>query len=113
VVRLVVPESGAIRFGDTDLQPLSRSQWKPYRKRIQMVFQDPAASLNPRRRVGDIICEGPVAHGIPHATARKRALELLGLVHLDPSAADRFPHEFSGGQRQRIGIARALARHRC
>ena len=109
VVRLVVPESGVIRFGDTDLQPLSRSQWKPYRKRIQMVFQDPAASLNPRRRVGDIICEGPVAHGVSHAAARKRALELLGLVHLDPSAADRFPHEFSGGQRQRIGIARALA----
>jgi peptide/nickel transport system ATP-binding protein len=109
VVRLVVPDSGAIRFSDTDLQPLSRGQWKPYRKRIQMVFQDPAASLNPRRRVGDIICEGPVAHGVSHAAARARALELLGLVHLDPSAADRFPHEFSGGQRQRIGIARALA----
>jgi peptide/nickel transport system ATP-binding protein len=109
VVRLVIPDSGAIRFGDTDLQPLSRGQWKPYRKRIQMVFQDPAASLNPRRRVGDIICEGPVAHGVSHAAARARALELLGLVHLDPGAADRFPHEFSGGQRQRIGIARALA----
>jgi ABC-type glutathione transport system ATPase component len=109
VVRLVVPESGAIRFGDTDLRPLSRAAWKPYRKRIQMVFQDPAASLNPRRRVGDIIAEGPVAHGTPRAAARARALELLGLVQLDPGAADRFPHEFSGGQRQRIGIARALA----
>ena len=109
VVRLVVPESGAIRFGETDLRPLSRGAWKPYRKRIQMVFQDPAASLNPRRRVGDIICEGPVAHGVAVAEARRRAAELLRLVHLDAGAADRFPHEFSGGQRQRIGIARALA----
>jgi peptide/nickel transport system ATP-binding protein len=109
VVRLVVPESGAIRFGGTDLRPLSRGAWKPYRKRIQMVFQDPAASLNPRRRVGDIIAEGPMAHGVARAAARARAVELLGLVQLDPGALDRFPHEFSGGQRQRIGIARALA----
>jgi peptide/nickel transport system ATP-binding protein len=109
VCRLVVPDGGAIRFHDTDLQPLSRAEWKPYRKRIQMVFQDPFASLNPRRRVGDIIAEGPVAHGMPRAIARARAVELLRLVRLDPAAADRFPHEFSGGQRQRIGIARALA----
>ncbi len=109
IVRLVIPESGAIRFHDTDLRPLSRGQWKPFRKRIQMVFQDPAASLNPRRRVGDIIAEGPVAHGEPRHKARARAIELLRLVQLDPGAADRFPHEFSGGQRQRIGIARALA----
>jgi ABC-type glutathione transport system ATPase component len=74
-----------------------------------MVFQDPFASLNPRRRVGDIIAEGPVAHGTPRRVARARAAELLELVRLDPSVADRFPHEFSGGQRQRIGIARALA----
>jgi peptide/nickel transport system ATP-binding protein len=109
VVRLVVADEGAMRFGDTDLRPLSRAQWKPYRKRIQMVFQDPFASLNPRRRVGDILAEGPVAHGVPRAQARARAAELLALVQLDPGAADRFPHEFSGGQRQRIGIARALA----
>jgi peptide/nickel transport system ATP-binding protein len=109
VVRLVVADEGAMRFGDTDLRPLSRAQWKPYRKRIQMVFQDPFASLNPRRRVGDILAEGPVAHGTPRAQARARAAELLALVQLDPGAADRFPHEFSGGQRQRIGIARALA----
>jgi ABC-type glutathione transport system ATPase component len=109
VCRLVIPDEGAIRFHDTDLQPLSRAEWKPFRKRIQMVFQDPFASLNPRRRVGDIIAEGPVAHGTPRAAARARAAELLALVRLDPSAADRFPHEFSGGQRQRIGIARALA----
>jgi len=109
VCRLVIPDEGAIRFHDTDLQPLSRAEWKPYRKRIQMVFQDPFASLNPRRRVGDIIAEGPVAHGTPRSIARARAADLLDLVRLDPSAAGRFPHEFSGGQRQRIGIARALA----
>ena len=109
VVRLVVPETGTMRFGDTDLRPLSRAAWKPYRKRIQMVFQDPFASLNPRRRVGDILAEGPIAHGVPRAAARARAAELLALVQLDPGAAGRFPHEFSGGQRQRIGIARALA----
>ena len=109
IVRLVVPETGAIRFGGTDLRPLSRGAWKPYRKRIQMIFQDPAASLNPRRRVGDIIAEGPITHGTPRDAARAQAIELLRLVRLDPGAADRFPHEFSGGQRQRIGIARALA----
>ena len=74
-----------------------------------MVFQDPFASLNPRRKVGDILIEGPMAHGTPRGEARARAAELLALVQLDPNAADRFPHEFSGGQRQRIGIARALA----
>ncbi len=109
IVRLVAADAGIIRFGDTDLRPLSRAAWKPYRKRIQMVFQDPFASLNPRRRVGDILAEGPVAHGTPRSVARARATELLALVQLDPGAADRFPHEFSGGQRQRIGIARALA----
>ncbi len=103
------PDEGAIRFGGTDLRPLTRAGWQPYRKRIQMVFQDPFASLNPRRRVGDILVEGPVAHGMPRGAARARAAELLALVQLDPGAADRFPHEFSGGQRQRIGIARALA----
>ena len=109
VVRLVRPEGGAIRFDGTDLQPLSRRGWAPYRKRIQMVFQDPASSLNPRRRVGDIVAEGLVTHGMPRAAARARAAELLRLVQLEPGAAGRFPHEFSGGQRQRIGIARALA----
>ncbi len=109
IVRLVAADAGTIRFGDTDLRPLSRAGWMPYRKRIQMVFQDPYASLNPRRRIGDILAEGPVAHGVPRAQARARAAELLALVQLDPGAAERFPHEFSGGQRQRIGIARALA----
>src|SRR6185437_3343650 len=109
VVRLVRPEAGAIRFHDTDLRRLSRRAWKPYRRRIQMIFQDPFASLNPRRRVGDIIAEGPLTHGASPAAARARARELLRLVQLDARAEDRYPHEFSGGQRQRIGIARALA----
>jgi peptide/nickel transport system ATP-binding protein len=109
VVNLVKPEEGTIRFHDTDLRRLMRRHWKPFRKRIQMVFQDPFASLNPRRRVGEIIAEGPMAHGMPRAAALRKAEELLALVQLDASAAGRFPHEFSGGQRQRVGIARALA----
>jgi ABC-type glutathione transport system ATPase component len=109
VVRLVQPDAGAIRFYDTDLTRLNRRTWKPFRKRIQMVFQDPFASLNPRRRVSEIIADGPMTHGMPRGEAMRRTRELLALVQLDPGAADRFPHEFSGGQRQRIGIARALA----
>jgi peptide/nickel transport system ATP-binding protein len=109
IVRLVQPEAGTIDFHGTDLRTLSRTAWKPWRRKIQMVFQDPFASLNPRRRVGEIIADGPVTHGTPHAQAMARAKELLRLVQLDAGAIDRFPHEFSGGQRQRIGIARALA----
>jgi peptide/nickel transport system ATP-binding protein len=88
---------------------LTKRQLRPTRKRIQMVFQDPYASLDPRQRVLDVVAEGPVIQGTTPAVAQARARELLALVGLDPSAADRFPHEFSGGQRQRIGIARALA----
>jgi peptide/nickel transport system ATP-binding protein len=88
---------------------LSRGAWKPYRKRIQMVFQDPFASLNPRRTVGDILSEGPIAHGLKRSEAIAQSRDLLALVKLDDGAMRRYPHEFSGGQRQRIGIARALA----
>jgi peptide/nickel transport system ATP-binding protein len=109
IVRLVKPDAGTIAFRGADLRPLSRAAWLPYRKRIQMVFQDPFASLNPRRRVGDIVAQGPLTHGATRAAAMARVAELLALVQLDPGAANRFPHEFSGGQRQRIGIARALA----
>jgi peptide/nickel transport system ATP-binding protein len=109
LVRLVAPEKGEISFHGTDLRPLTRTAWKPFRRRIQMVFQDPFASLNPRRTVGDIITEGPMTHGVSRSEALDRARDLLRLVQLDPGAIGRYPHEFSGGQRQRIGIARALA----
>ncbi|MDB5413525.1 MAG: transporter ATP-binding protein [Rubritepida sp.] len=109
IVNLVHPESGEIRFHGTDLRPLSRSARKPFRQRVQMIFQDPYASLNPRRMVGEAIAEGPITHGTPRTEALERARELLALVQLDPGAMTRYPHEFSGGQRQRIGIARALA----
>ena len=109
VVRLVEPDGGTIAFHGTDLRALSRGAMKSFRRRIQMVFQDPYASLNPRRKVGDIIAEGPVTHGARRTEAMARAKELLRLVQLDEGAIERYPHEFSGGQRQRIGLARALA----
>jgi peptide/nickel transport system ATP-binding protein len=74
-----------------------------------MVFQDPFGSLNPRRKAGDLVAQGPMIHGLSRTEANKRAKELFALVGLDPASTDRFPHEFSGGQRQRIGLARALA----
>ena len=107
VVNLVTPDRGSIVYDGTELVGLSRAGWAPLRRRIGMVFQDPFASLNPRRRVGDIVAEGLRAHRVPDRDRRVAAL--LALVQLDPGAAQRFPHEFSGGQRQRIGIARALA----
>ncbi|MGX7703969.1 ABC transporter ATP-binding protein [Methylobacterium sp. Gmos1] len=109
VMRLIEPDAGSVRLGDTDLTGLKGEALRQARSRIQMVFQDPFASLNPRRSVGRIIADGPVAHGVPLAEAMERARRLLGLVGLDERALERFPHEFSGGQRQRIGIARALA----
>jgi len=109
IVRLLQPDGGRIDLHGIDLAPLSKRQLKPHRRRVQMVFQDPYASLNPRRKIGEIICEGPVANGVPKSKAMARARELLGLVGLKPEVSERFPHEFSGGQRQRIGLARALA----
>jgi peptide/nickel transport system ATP-binding protein len=111
ITRLMPIDGGEIWLGGADIAQLSRRQLRPIRKRVQMVFQDPYASLDPRQRVIDIISEGPIIHGTSAAKARQEAQALLGLVGLDPSAAQRFPHEFSGGQRQRIGIARALALH--
>ena len=109
LVRLVDADSGEIWFDGQNLVPLSSRALRPLRQRIQMIFQDPYASLNPRRKVGRIIAEGPMAHGASRRAAMGKARELLTLVGLDPSVADRYPHEFSGGQRQRVGIARALA----
>ncbi|MFQ3671541.1 MAG: ATP-binding cassette domain-containing protein, partial [Verrucomicrobiia bacterium] len=103
--------SGTIRFDGLDLPTLDPASFLPIRKRIQMIFQDPFNSLNPRMRVEDIIAE-PLGIHFPHmkpATRRKRVTELLHLVGLNSGHLDRYPHQFSGGQRQRIGIARALA----
>ena len=109
VVRLLEADRGTVRLGETDLTGLRGKALRDQRRRIQMVFQDPFASLNPRRKVGQIITDGPIAHGIDLATAQARARDLLGLVGLNASAMERFPHEFSGGQPLRWGIARALA----
>ncbi len=109
VVRLIEPTGGTIHVNGREITGLSQRDFKPLRRQIQMVFQDPFASLNPRKRVGEIVAEGPVTHGMPRAEAMEKAKELLQLVGLDRSSVSRFPHEFSGGQRQRIGLARALA----
>jgi peptide/nickel transport system ATP-binding protein len=109
VMRLIEPDRGTVRIGDVDLTQIEGKELRAQRRRIQMIFQDPFASLNPRRKIGSIITDGPIAHGVDPATARQRARDLLEMVGLDPGAIERFPHEFSGGQRQRIGIARALA----
>ncbi|EHM01574.1 putative phosphonate C-P lyase system protein PhnK [Acetobacteraceae bacterium AT-5844] len=109
IVRLLDPEQGSIRIEGQDRLALSRAELRRDARRIQMVFQDPYASLNPRRKVGELVAQGPMVHGTPRAEAFRRARDLFELVGLDPRALDRYPHEFSGGQRQRIGLARALA----
>ncbi len=109
IVRLLEPEAGSIRLDGTDLLRLPRREMRQQAARVQMVFQDPYASLNPRRRAGELVAQGPMLHGLGQAEAMARVRELFALVGLQPDAADRFPHEFSGGQRQRIGLARALA----
>ncbi|MGR2737119.1 ABC transporter ATP-binding protein [Billgrantia sp. Q4P2] len=109
VVRLERPDSGSLSLGGTDFSALRGDELRRERHRVQMIFQDPYASLNPRHRVGYAIAQGPMANGTPRKKAMQQAEELLELVGLGAVAVDRFPHEFSGGQRQRIGIARALA----
>jgi oligopeptide transport system ATP-binding protein len=110
IMRLLDPTSGRIVFRGRDITHLSRSEMRPVRREMMMVFQDPFASLNGRKRVGFIVAEALQVHGIgTEAEIKRRVQELLDVVGLNPEHYNRFPHEFSGGQRQRIGIARALA----
>ncbi len=108
LIKLLEADSGEIIFDGVDIAPLSERAFRRLREKIQMIFQDPFASLNPRMTIGRILTVGPIAHGVKPAEARDKARALLGLVGLDERAFDRYPHEFSGGQRQRVGIARAL-----
>src|SRR5712675_1195202 len=109
IVRLIDPDTGAIVLEGREWATVTREKIRRETRHIQMVFQDPFASLNPRRKAAELVAQGPIVHGTPRAEALAYARELFALVGLDPSAGDRFPHEFSGGQRQRIGLARALA----
>jgi peptide/nickel transport system ATP-binding protein len=109
IIGLESVDSGLIEIDGERISGRTRAELRPFRKHVQMVFQDPYASLNPRQRVGDIIALGPMLNGVGREQAITEARELLRLVGLKPDAVDRYPHEFSGGQRQRIGIARALA----
>jgi len=109
IVRLVEPTAGEIRLGGRDIAHLRPAALRPLRSRVQIVFQDPYRSLNPRRTVGEAIIEGPLNYGVSREVAFERAQRLMALVRMDPQALGRYPHQFSGGQRQRICIARALA----
>jgi oligopeptide/dipeptide ABC transporter ATP-binding protein len=112
IIRLQELTSGTVTFDGKDISRLSRRALRPIRGDVQMVFQDPYASLNPRKRVGTIIADPLRIHGDSNRRQiRERVRELLALVGLSPEHVNRYPHEFSGGQRQRIGVARALALH--
>ncbi len=110
IMRLLDPTSGRITFDGRDITHLSRTDMRPVRRELMMIFQDPYASLNPRKRVGFIVAEALQVHKIgTESEIKRRVQELLEVVGLNPEHYNRFPHEFSGGQRQRIGVARALA----
>jgi peptide/nickel transport system ATP-binding protein len=109
IMRLIDATDGAIRFRGEDITSAGRREMEPIRREMQMVFQDPFASLNPRKRVGQIIGMPLRLHGTERGDVEDKVRELLGRVGLHPEHLNRFPHEFSGGQRQRIGVARALA----
>ena len=108
IMRLIAPTAGSIRLRDTDIAHLNRAQLKPHRQHLQVVFQDPFRSLNPRWTVGRSLIEGPVNYGTSPRDAMARAAELMEIVGLPRDSLDRYPHQFSGGQRQRIAIARAV-----
>ncbi len=108
LLRLLPPTSGRILFDGVDLTPLTRKQMLPFRRRMQVVFQDPYGSLNPRKTVGSLVSEPLRIAGVPRGEAEAGMEELLALVGLSPDAVGKYPHQFSGGQRQRVGIARAL-----
>jgi len=110
VLRLIEPDSGEVQFDGSNLETLNRLELRRCRRDMQIIFQDPYASLNPRMPIGAIVGEPFAIHGLASGSEREhRVAELLKTVGLDPSVAARYPHEFSGGQRQRVGIARALA----
>ena len=110
ILRLDEPTSGSIRFQDRDLLSLGKKEMRRTRKDLQVIFQDPFASLNPRQTIGKILGEAlAIQNVVPKENRKSRIEELLGHVGLRPESMERYPHEFSGGQRQRIGIARALA----
>lgn len=110
ILQLLPPTDGKVHFGQKELTDLNKGDLRRQRRHMQMIFQDPYASLNPRMQVGSIVGEPLQIHGIGNAASRKeRVQELLSVVGLNPYFVKRYPHEFSGGQRQRIGIARALA----
>ncbi|MCX7159479.1 MAG: ABC transporter ATP-binding protein [Proteobacteria bacterium] len=108
VVRLIDPTSGEVLLSGEDIATLSPGQLRPLRRKVQIIFQDPYRSLNPRRKVGEAIIEGPLNYGTGRSEAIERARKLMDLVRMDPASLERYPHQFSGGQRQRICIARAL-----
>ncbi len=109
VVRLIDPTEGDIRLSGQDIATLGAAALRPLRRKVQIVFQDPYRSLNPRRTVEEAVIEGPLNYGVPRREALERARRLMELVRMDPAVLARYPHQFSGGQRQRICIARALA----
>src|SRR4051812_2001932 len=110
LLRLIEPTAGEVSFEGRDVLSMGKNELRGLRREMQIVFQDPYASLNPRMRVGNIVGEPLVIHGIGTKTDRRdRVADLLARVGLDPAYSKRYPHEFSGGQRQRIGVARTLA----